>query len=74
MKYLFYSLVAFLSSSYVTFAADNYTGISDGRLREGKVHLTDIPGMIQSMINFFMGIAGTISVIFIVIGAYKILF
>jgi len=26
------------------------------------------------MINFFMGIAGTVAVIFVIVGAYKILF
>lgn len=55
-------------------AADNYLWISNSRLRNGNVHLEDIPGAIRSVIDFLMWIAGTIAVIFVIIGAYKILF
>lgn len=57
-----------------SFAADNILWISDSKLRNGEVSLDDIPTAITSMIDFFMSIAGTIAVIFIIIGAYKILF
>ena len=68
---LFFILLA--SMSQVS-AADNILGISNGRLRNGNIHVDDIPGVIKSAIDFFMGIAGTIAVIFVIIGAYKILF
>lgn len=59
----------------MSFAADdNILGIDNDRLRNGDVWLDDIPNAIRSLIDFFMGIAGTIAVIFIIIGAYKILF
>lgn len=74
MKYLLSFSLLLLLSFEKAFAVDNYTGISNGRLRNGDVHLNDVPGVLRSVIDFFMGIAGTISVIFIIIGAYKILF
>ena len=39
-----------------------------------KITLSDIPNMIKSAIEFFISIAGTISIIFIIIWAYQILF
>lgn len=74
MKKICFLLIAFLASITQTSAADNILGISNSRLREGNIHADDIPGIISSAINFFMSIAGTIAVIFIIIGAYKILF
>ena len=44
------------------------------KLRDGSISVSDIPNMITYAINFFMWIAATISVIFIIIWAYKILF
>jgi hypothetical protein len=60
--------------SWAFAADDNILGISDTKLRNGDVSLEDIPKAITSLIDFFMSIAGTIAVIFIIIGAYKILF
>lgn len=53
---------------------DNILGISHNKLRRWDVDLDDIPTAITHAIDFFMGIAATVSVIFIVVGAYKILF
>ncbi len=77
MKYFLSTLVILATqlASWQVFAADdNILGISNEKLRKGDVHIDDIPVAISSLINFFMGIAGTIAVIMIVIGAYKILF
>jgi len=74
MKNILFSLLAYITIVTQAFAADNYLGISNGRLRKGNVDIDDIPLAIRSAINFFMWIAGTIAVIFVVIGAYKILF
>jgi len=73
MKYIYILFALFISSSSAL-ANDNILWIPDARLRKWDVHLDDIPNAIRSAIDFFMGIAGTISVIFIIIGAYKILF
>jgi hypothetical protein len=43
-------------------------------MREWNIHIENIPCMIQWAINFFLGIAGTIAVIFVIVWAYKILF
>lgn len=43
-------------------------------VREWKIHADDIPLIISNAINFFMGIAWTIAIIFVIIWAYKILF
>jgi hypothetical protein len=50
-----------------SFAVSNVLGISDSKLRNGNVDINDIPVAINSLIYFFMGIAGTISVIFVII-------
>jgi hypothetical protein len=41
-------------------------------LRTGEVHIDHIPQLINWAINFLLGIAGTISIIFIIIWAYQI--
>ncbi len=43
-------------------------------LRRGDIGFEDIPNMITYAINFFMGIAASVAVIFIIVWAYKILF
>ncbi len=74
MKKMFLLAIAYSSIISQTFAADNYLGISNADLKNWNVHIDDIPKAITSAINFFMSIAGTIAVIFVIIGAYKILF
>lgn len=73
MKILLSTCIAYLSISQ-SFAADNILGISNDQLRRGDVDIDDIPNAIKAAIDFFMGIAGTIAVIFVIIWAYKILF
>lgn len=75
MKYslaIFFVFITWIQSSYAE--TSSILWISDSKLRSGDVHLDDIPVAIRSAIDFFLSIAGTISVIFIIIGAYKILF
>ena len=75
MKFFYISLALMISySSAFAAEAENILWISDDKLRRGDVHLDDIPKAIRSAIDFFMSIAGTVAVIFIIIGAYKILF
>jgi Zn-dependent protease with chaperone function len=56
------------------FGSDNSCGIKQNDMRTWAIHIENIPCMIQWMINFFLWIAGTIAVIFVIIWAYKILF
>lgn len=82
MKKIFYSILSYLLLTEMAFA-DN-TGVlwdfkgnpkeTKKAIDNGNIHLDDIPNIIQSAINFFMGIAGTVAVIFVIIGAYQILF
>lgn len=46
---------------------------SEKALRTGDIHTEDIPNMIRGAIDFFLGIAWTISIIFIIIWAYQLL-
>jgi type IV secretory pathway VirB2 component (pilin) len=48
--------------------------LPENAMREWNIHIEDIPCMIQGAINFFLWIAWTIAVIFVIIWAYKILF
>ncbi len=75
MKKILFVLIALFSQFYQVFSAnDNILGISNGKLRNGNIHVDDIPWIIKSAIDFFMGIAWTVAVIFVIIWAYKILF
>jgi len=83
-KYLFLVLFYITNIQWV-FAApgDNDLGllwdggkcwVSQNDFKTWDIHLDNIPCFIQGAINFFLGIAGTIAVIFVIIWAYKILF
>ena len=74
MKALMYTILWYMSIAWVHASSGNILWISNYRLRSGRVWLSDIPFAIRNAIDFFMWIAATIAVIFIVIGAYKILF
>ncbi len=47
---------------------------SQEKLKTWDIELSDIPNMIREAIDFFMWIAWTIAIIFIIIWAYQILF
>ncbi len=68
---LFANLLVFQASLA---ADDNVLGLSNSKIRNGNIHIDDIPKIIKSAIDFFMGIAGTIAVVFVIVWAYKILF
>jgi type IV secretory pathway VirB2 component (pilin) len=52
----------------------NSTCSDQDKFRNWDIHIWDIPCLIQGAINFFLWIAWTIAVIFVIIWAYKILF
>ncbi|NVP17178.1 hypothetical protein HUU51_00450 [Candidatus Gracilibacteria bacterium] len=79
MRYIFFTIIGIISSIKFSFANENDigilgSGVSSGDLRNGDIHIDDIPNIIRGMIDFAMGIAGTIAIIFIIFGAYQILF
>ncbi len=47
---------------------------SKTRIRTWDIHLDDIPNVIKSLIDIFLWIAWTVSVIFVIVWAYKLLF
>lgn len=78
MKKLLFIILALVSSLQTKVFAD--TGIfgkcvsDESDIRNWNIHLETIPCVIKTWIDYFMWIAGTISVIFIIIGAYQMLF
>ncbi|MCD5380603.1 pilin [Candidatus Gracilibacteria bacterium] len=75
------STIVLISQFQAIFAANNglLGGLGEGteateKIRTGDIHLEDIAPIINSMINIFLSLAGTIAVIFVIIGAYKMLF
>jgi len=77
MNKIYYTIIWLILSFHATFA-DNTSGIfwdsiTWDELRNWNIHIDNIPNMIKSLIDFFMWIAGTIAIIFIIIWAYKIL-
>ncbi|MCH2188457.1 pilin [Candidatus Gracilibacteria bacterium] len=51
-----------------------FTDNANEKLKKGEISTDDIPNMFLGAINFLMGIAGTVAIIFVIIGAYQILF
>ncbi len=75
MKNLYY-IIWTISSINLTFADDTWilSGLWDSeKIRNGDIHLEDIPKIIVGAIDFFLWIAWTVAVIFVIIWAYKIL-
>lgn len=72
--------IAWIANIQNTHAADLWifwsesTCRSEAEFRTWDIHLENIPCLIQWAINFFLGIAWTIAVIFVIVWAYKILF
>ncbi len=72
------STIVFITQIQTIFAVEN-TGLIGGsktteQIRKWDFHLEDIAPIINSMINIFLSIAWTVAVIFVIIGAYKLLF
>lgn len=80
MKKIFFSFLGFILSTQISFAVDDAWVLSwiwenaQTKIREGNIHIGDIPKIIVGAIDFFMGFAATISLIFIIIWAYQMLF
>ena len=66
----------FILSYYIIWAtvfADawvlGWVGVSE--IRQGEIHLDNIPSILNTATDFLMWFAGTVSVVFIIIWAYK---
>lgn len=74
MKRIFVIIMSYFWAYQSVFSADNILWLSNDKIRNGDINIDDIPLVIKSAINFFLGIAGTVAVVFVIIWAYKILF
>ncbi len=80
MKKIFFTFLWFFLSLQISFAVDDAwilywnNTINQNDLRTGDIHTDDIPNIISWAINYLMAFAGTIALIFIIIGAYQMLF
>lgn len=76
MTKIIYIIIWFLIYNTQTYAEDLWvlwwSGITLQKLRTWDIHTDDIPAMMMWAINFLMWIAGTVSIIFIIIWAYKL--
>lgn len=78
MKKIIFLLMWFYFSMKNTYANDawifEWSWVNSEKLRTWEISLDDIPNMIVAIINFWMWVAWTIAVIFIIFWAYQILF
>ncbi|MBW7954738.1 hypothetical protein H3C61_02910 [Candidatus Gracilibacteria bacterium] len=72
LKYIFFGIL--LSNHAKIFAGDAgiLGGVDQEKIRKGNIHTDDIPKIISYAIDYLLGFAATISIVFIIIGAYKI--
>jgi len=83
MNKLFYTIMWLILSSHATFAdwwilwnfkeGDTDWTLTEKALKTWNIHMEDIPIMMRNAIDFFITIAWTVAIIFIIIWAYKIL-
>lgn len=64
-------MIGLLSLSVAQAADTTYLGISKEDLRSGNITTDDIPKVIVSLINIVLALAGTISLIMIIYGAFQ---
>lgn len=74
MKKILFLFLSYTSLIQQSFADGWVLWLSESKIRNGDIHIDDIPVALKNAINFFMGIAGTIAVIFVIVWAYKLLF
>lgn len=79
MKNFLYLILWFTSSLSYSFADwwilwEFRWDETEKAIRTWDIHITDIPVMLKSVIDFWLSIAWTIAVIFVIVWAYKILF
>jgi hypothetical protein len=67
-----YKLISFWAEDDVW--VFKWSWLSKEKLRNWDIHIWDIPNVIRALIDYFIWIAWTISVIFIILWAYQMLF
>lgn len=78
MKKIFYVIFwSIISINSSVFADDSWVFWScrtESQIRNWDINIDTIPCLINQLIDVLMGIAWTVSVVFIIIGAYQMLF
>jgi hypothetical protein len=77
MRKIFFYIITYCFAIQSSFAEEAWifgTSITWEELRTWDIHADDIPGMIMAVISFWIWIAWTIAIIFIIYWAYQILF
>jgi len=74
-----YIIILIFFYNFIYIRADNFSDnnilwLSEDKIRRWEIWFSDIPNIVISVINFTLYFASAISIIFIIIGAYKILF
>lgn len=80
MNKIFYTIIWLVLSSHATFADwwilwnfKSSSWATEIAIRNWDIHVDDIPAIIKWAIDFFITIAWTVAIIFIIIWAYKLL-
>lgn len=82
MKKILYIFISYITYVQISFAdwwvLWNFKGWNkentEKALKNWNIHMEDIPVMIRNAIDFFITIAWTVAIIFIIVWSYKILF
>jgi len=81
IKNIIFIFISYITTISLTFADWWFLGNfrwswaeTQTAIRTGDIHTTDIPVIIKLAIDFFMSLAWTIAIIFVIVWAYKILF
>lgn len=71
LKLLFLFSTSFLTTLVFADPDENYLGISNSKLREWDISMSDIPKAIQSVTTFILSFSATIAMIMIIVWALK---
>ncbi len=78
MKKYFFYIIALLSSVKYTYANDAWlfwwAWLTKDEIRRWEINVDHVPWIIKWVIDFWMWVAWTIAMIFIIVWAYQILF
>jgi len=77
MKKIIYLFIWMMFSVRLAIADNTWifgNTLTEDKIRNWNIHTDDIPNILKSAIDFFMWIAWTIAIIFIIIWAYQMLF
>jgi hypothetical protein len=77
MKKAFFYIAWLILTLRTTYAENSWilwNELTDEQVKRWEIHIDDIPGIIKWIIDFWIWIAWTVAVIFIIIWAYQVLF